>query len=58
VSLNTVATYHKEMKLRAILAVKQVNTTIPIKSHEKHSYKLRGLDIANADRHGERSGVD
>jgi len=49
VSLNTVASYRKEMKLRAVLAVKQVNTTIPIKSHKKHSYKLRDLDINKAN---------
>ena len=49
VSLNTVATYRKEMNLHAVLAVKRVNTTIPIKSHEKHSYKLRGLDINKAN---------
>jgi len=49
VSLNTVASYRKEMKLHAVLAVKQVNTTIPIKSHEKYSYKLRGLAISRAN---------
>ena len=45
ISLNTVASYRKEMKLHAVLAVKQANTTIPIKSHKKYSYKLRGLAI-------------
>ena len=49
VSLNTVASYRKEMKLHAVLAVKQVNTTIPIKSHKKYSYKLRGLAISRAN---------
>jgi len=49
VSLNTVATYRKEMKLHAILAVKQVNTTVAIKSHKKYSYKLRGLEICKAN---------
>jgi len=49
VSRNTVASYRKEMKLHAVLAVKQVNTTLPIKSHKKHSYKLRGLDINKAN---------
>ncbi|MDQ7072692.1 MAG: DDE-type integrase/transposase/recombinase [Gammaproteobacteria bacterium] len=48
-SLNTVASYRKEMKLHAVLAVKQVNTTIPIKSHEKYSYKLRDLAISRAN---------
>ena len=49
ISLNTVARYRKEMKLHAVLAVKQVNTTIPIKSHKKYSYKLRGLNINKAN---------
>ena len=31
------------------MAVKQVNTTMPIKEHEKHSYKLRGLNISRAN---------
>jgi len=31
-----------------VLAVKQVNTTIPIKEHKKYNYKLRGLDINHA----------
>jgi putative transposase len=49
VSLNTVATYRKEMKLHAVLAVKQVNTTVAIKSHKKYSYQLRGLEINKAN---------
>jgi len=49
ISLNTVARYRKEMKLHAVLAVKQVNTTVPIKSHKKYSYKLRDLDINKAN---------
>jgi putative transposase len=49
ISLNTVASYRKEMTLHAVLAVKQANTTIPIKSHKKHSYKLRGLAINKAN---------
>lgn len=49
VSLNTVARYRQEMKLKAVLAVKQVTTTTPIKEHKKHSYKLRGLDIFKAN---------
>jgi hypothetical protein len=40
VSLNTVARYRQELDLKAVLAVKQVNTTIPIKAHKKYSYKL------------------
>jgi len=49
VSLNTVARYRQELGLKAVLAVKQVNTTIPIKEHKKYSYKLRGLDISHAN---------
>ena len=40
VSLNTVARYRQELGLKAVLAVKQVNTTMPIKEHKKYSYKL------------------
>jgi putative transposase len=35
--------------LKAVLAVKQVNTTVPIKAHKKYDYKLRGLDITRAN---------
>jgi putative transposase len=49
VSLNTVARYRQELSLQAVLAVKQVNTTIPIKEHKKYSYKLRGLNISHAN---------
>ena len=49
VSLNTVARYRQELGLKAVLAVKQVNTTIPIKEHKKYTYKLRGLDISHAN---------
>ncbi len=49
VSLNTVARYRQELGLKAVLAVKQVNTTIPIKEHKKYNYKLRGLDISHAN---------
>jgi putative transposase len=48
-SLNTVATYRKELGLKAILAVKQVTTTVPNKQHQKYSYKLRGLNISHAN---------
>ena len=40
VSLNTVARYRQELGLQAVLAVKQVNTTIPIKEHKKYSYSV------------------
>jgi len=49
VSLNTVSKYRKEMNLKAILAVKPINTTTPNKQHKKWSYKLRGLDIVRAN---------
>ena len=49
VSLNTVARYRQELGLQAVLAVKQVNTTMPIKEHKKYSYKLRGLNISHAN---------
>jgi putative transposase len=35
VSLNTVARYRQELGLKVVLAIKQVNTTIPIKAHKK-----------------------
>jgi putative transposase len=58
VSVNTVARYRQELGLKAVLAVKQVNTTIPIKEHKKYGYsvqyplegcKLRGLNISHAN---------
>jgi putative transposase len=49
VSLNTVTRYRQELGLKAVLAVKQVNTTIPIKEHKKYTYKLRGLNISHAN---------
>ncbi|WXU00335.1 MAG: IS3 family transposase IS1302 [Catillopecten margaritatus gill symbiont] len=49
VSLNTVARYRQELGLKAVLAVKSLHTTIPIKAHKKYSYKLRGLDINQAN---------
>ena len=48
-SLNTVATYRNELGLKAILAVKQITTTVPNKQHQKYSYKLRGLNISHAN---------
>ena len=49
ISLNTVASYRQQLGLKAVLAVKQVNTTVPIKAHKKYAYKLRGLDITRAN---------
>jgi putative transposase len=49
VSLNTISRYRQELGLKAVLAVKQVNTTTPIKEYSKYSYKLRGLNIRHAN---------
>jgi len=49
VSLNTVASYRQELGLKAVLAVKPVHTTVPIQSHKKYKYLLRGLDISRAN---------
>lgn len=49
VCLNSVATYRKELGLKAVLAVKQVSLTQPNKAHKKYSYKLRGLDISHVN---------
>ena len=49
VSLNTVVRYRQELGLQAVLAVKPINTTTPIKAHKKYSYKLRGLNISHAN---------
>ncbi len=49
VSLNTIARYRQELGLKAVLATKQVNTTIPIKEHRRYSYKLRELNISHAN---------
>ena len=49
ISLNTVACYRQELGLKAVLAVKKINTTIPIKAHKKYSCKFRGLGIKHAN---------
>ncbi|MDQ7059217.1 MAG: IS3 family transposase [Ghiorsea sp.] len=49
VSLNTVASYRQDLGLKTVLAVKQVQTTVPIQAHKKYKYKLRGLDISRAN---------
>ena len=49
ISLNSVATYRKELGLKAVLAVKQVSLTQANKEHKKYSYKLRGLDISRSN---------
>ena len=43
ISLNSVSKYRKELNLKAVLAVKSINTTVPIKEHKKYSYKLTQL---------------
>lgn len=49
ISVNSVAKYRMELGLKAILAVKAINTSIPNQEHAKHSYKLRGLAITHAN---------
>ena len=49
VSVNTVSKYRQELGLSAVLAVKPIHTTTPIKEHKKYSYKLRGLAITHAN---------
>jgi putative transposase len=49
VSLNTVASYRQQLGFKAVLAVKQVMTTVPAKAHKKYGYKLRGLNIIRAN---------
>jgi putative transposase len=49
VCLNTVASYRQELGLKAILAVKSMNTTIPMKEHKKYPYKLIDLEISKAN---------
>ncbi|NYT28685.1 MAG: DDE-type integrase/transposase/recombinase, partial [Candidatus Thiodubiliella endoseptemdiera] len=49
VSLNTVARYRQALGLKAVLAVKQVNTAIPIKAHKNTviSFEVFGINHAN-----------
>lgn len=49
VSPNTVFKYRKELGLKAILAVRPINTTQANPEHKKYSYKLRGIDITRAN---------
>ena len=41
--------FRSSLGLKAVLAVKQVHTTVPIKAHKKYAYQLRGLDISRAN---------
>jgi len=49
VNLSTVASYRQELGLKAVLAVQQANTMVPIKEHKKYKYHLRKLDISRAN---------
>ena len=49
VCYNTVSKYRTELGLKAIIAVKQINTTQSNSEHKKYSYKIRGLDICRAN---------
>ena len=49
VCLNTVASYRQELGLKAILAIKSMNTMIPMKEHKKYPYKLIDLEISRAN---------
>jgi len=49
VSLNTVSAYRQQLGLQAVLGVKAINTTVAIKEHKKHSYKLKNLQIERAN---------
>jgi len=45
ISLNTVSKYRRELGIKAILAVKPINTTVADDHHPKYSYLLKGVDI-------------
>ena len=45
ISLNTVSKYRNELGLKAVLAVRTKNTSLPNKQHKKYSYKLSDLEI-------------
>ncbi|MCK4442300.1 MAG: IS3 family transposase, partial [Sulfurovaceae bacterium] len=49
VSLNSVSRYRKEMGLKAVLAIRPVNTTVANTAHPKHSYKLKDIEITRAN---------
>jgi putative transposase len=49
ICVNTVQKYRKDLGLRAVLAVKQPNTSEPCKEHKKYPYKLRGIDISRVN---------
>lgn len=49
VSLNTVEKYWQEGGYKALLVVRPVNTSIPVKAHKKYPYRLDGLAITKAN---------
>ena len=49
VCINTVREYRKQLGLRAVLAVRPLNTSWANKEHPRHSYKIRGLDVVRAN---------
>lgn len=49
VCLNSVSRYRKEMGLKAVLAVRPINTSIANTAHPKHSYKLKDIEIIKAN---------
>ncbi|SFV90898.1 Mobile element protein [hydrothermal vent metagenome] len=50
VSLNTVSTYRKELGIKAIVAIKPLNTTVADDRHPKYPYLLNGIDIDRPNR--------
>jgi len=55
VSLNTVARYRQEMNLKAVLAVKQVITTTPIKEHKNTAISYVDLIYLKRTKSGART---
>jgi len=49
VSLNSVSRYRKQMGLKAVLAVRPINTSIANTAHPKYSYKLKDIEIVRAN---------
>jgi putative transposase len=50
VSLNSVSKYRKELGIKAILALKPVNTSVADDAHPKYPYLLKGVDIDRPNR--------
>jgi putative transposase len=45
ISLNSVSKYRRELGIKAVLAVKPVNTTVSDDKHSKYPYKLKNVKI-------------